>query len=68
MARLLIALAALAAPEPAPSPPRTNVVVFVIDTVRADRLGAYGGSPKTAPVFDRIASEHFVFESAYAPS
>lgn len=46
-----------------------NVVIFLIDTLRADRVGAYGYTkhPNT-PAADALAAEGVVFEQAYAPA
>jgi arylsulfatase A-like enzyme len=41
-----------------------NVLVLVIDTVRADRLGAYGFARETSPNIDKLASEGVLFEEA----
>jgi arylsulfatase A-like enzyme len=43
-------------------------VLFLIDTLRADRVGAYGHSRATTPNIDALAAEGVVFESAYAPA
>jgi arylsulfatase A-like enzyme len=43
----------------------TNVLLIVIDTLRADHLGAYGGSART-PNLDRLASSGVRFENAYS--
>jgi len=43
-----------------------NVVLLSIDTLRADRLGCYGGSVAT-PNIDRLASEGALFENAACP-
>ena len=43
-----------------------NVVLIVIDTLRADRLGTYGSEVDTSPAIDRLAAESIVFESAYS--
>lgn len=40
----------------APRPPRT-VVLVTLDTVRADRLGAYGSTAGLTPNLDRLAAE-----------
>jgi len=40
------------APEIAPSPSRPNIVLIIIDTLRADMLGAYGFPLPTSPEFD----------------
>jgi hypothetical protein len=33
----------------------SGVVLIVIDTLRSDRLSAYGNERSTGPVFDRLA-------------
>lgn len=42
-----------------------NVVLYLIDTLRPDVLGAYGG-PGPTPTLDRLASEGLTFERAYS--
>ena len=59
----LLALMLACKPPTAPLP---NVVLVTIDTLRADRIGAYGSSVRT-PHFDRMASEGLLFENAVAP-
>jgi arylsulfatase A-like enzyme len=49
----------------APTPGAPNVIVYLIDTLRPDVLGAYGG-PGPTPTIDRLASEGVVFERAYS--
>lgn len=44
-----------------------NVVLIVIDTLRADHLGCYGYSYNTTPHLDRLASEGVLFENCFAP-
>ena len=44
-----------------------NVVFVTIDTLRADRLGAYGYFRDTTPVLDALASESLLFERCLAP-
>lgn len=48
---------------------RPDIVLVVIDTLRADRLGAYGNERGLTPNLDRLARESAVFErgSAHAP-
>jgi arylsulfatase A-like enzyme len=48
--------------------PPKNVILFVIDTLRADRVGAYGNGLSTTPNIDAFASQAVLFENAYAPS
>ncbi len=51
------------APPPDVSPPRPPrlVVLYVLDALRADALGAFGGRPGVAPVLDHLASEGAAF-------
>lgn len=55
--------------EVAPRPePARNVIVLLVDTLRADRLRAYNPSSRVeTPTFDRIASEGVLFEQAQSP-
>ena len=41
-----------------------SVVLVVIDTLRADHLGAYGYDKPTSPHFDALAAESVLFERA----
>jgi len=47
-------------------PERPDVLLVVIDTLRADGLSAYGNPRATSPHLDRLASEGVLFERAYA--
>ena len=62
----LLALAAGCGPD-APAPIR-NLVFIVVDTLRADHLGAYGYGRETSPHVDALAAEGVRFERAYATS
>jgi arylsulfatase A-like enzyme len=53
-------------PPPAPNSP--NVLVIVIDTLRADHMSAYGYSRQTTPNLDEFAKQSVVFDNAIAPS
>ena len=55
-------------PEGTSEPPRPNIVLYVVDTVRADRLGVYGYGKQTSPRLDAFATGALVFENAYAQS
>jgi arylsulfatase A-like enzyme len=44
------------------------VLLYVIDTLRADHLGVYGYSKPVSPHLDALAAESVVFERAYAQS
>jgi arylsulfatase A-like enzyme len=45
---------------------RRNVLLLVIDTLRADRLGCYGYERPTSPEIDRLAARGVVFDQAIA--
>jgi arylsulfatase A-like enzyme len=45
---------------------RPNVLVLLVDTLRADRLGCYGARPSPSPNLDRLAERGLVFEQAIA--
>jgi arylsulfatase A-like enzyme len=47
---------------------RWNVVVVMVDTLRADHLGAYGYGRPTSPSFDALAAESYLFTDARAQS
>lgn len=59
-----VALAELG--DPPPSAP--NVLLLVLDTVRAKSLGLYGGNPLTTPNLEEIASTSIVFDRAVSTS
>jgi arylsulfatase A-like enzyme len=61
---LLLSASALGCGEPAGPPP--NILLYVVDTLRADALGHYGHPDANTPNFDRFASEGVVFEQAFA--
>ena len=45
---------------------RPNLLLIVVDTLRADHLSCYGYVRKTSPNIDKLAEESVVFKSAYA--
>jgi arylsulfatase A-like enzyme len=51
-----------------PAPPKKNVVLVVIDTLRADRTSLYGGERSTTPAVDEWAQRGAVFERANSAS
>lgn len=53
---------------PAAQTSATNVVVIVVDTLRADHLSAYGYARNTSPNIDRIAKQGVLFENAISAS
>jgi arylsulfatase A-like enzyme len=52
---------------PAATPGSPNVVVIVVDTLRADHLSAYGYARPTSPMLERVARQGVLFENAIAP-
>lgn len=64
------AASAPAAGERPPSPPasRPNLILLSIDTLRADRLGCYGGPHPASPAIDAMARGGARFVNAYAAS
>src|SRR5262245_32544704 len=42
-----------------------NVLLITIDTLRADRVGAFGGPPGLTPTLDRLAAEGVRLTRAY---
>jgi arylsulfatase A-like enzyme len=49
---------------PAAAPGAPNVLVIVVDTLRADHVSAYGYTRPTSPNFDRLAQQGVLFENA----
>lgn len=45
-----------------------NVVIILVDTLRPDRLGAYGDERALTPAMDALAASGTVFRNAYAQS
>lgn len=66
-AALLFSLACGAGPR-LPSCTDCNVLLISIDTLRASRLGCYGGPRPTSPGIDALAAESTLFENASACS
>lgn len=46
-------------------PPARNVILITVDTLRPDRLSAYGYRKRQTPHFDRLATEGVLFENAF---
>jgi arylsulfatase len=64
-ALVLFAPGGLAAEASAAPPPRPNVALIVVDTLRADALSCYG-APLPTPNLDRFAARACRFENAYS--
>jgi arylsulfatase A-like enzyme len=52
--------------EPGAAPP--DIVLVVVDTLRADHLSLYGYARKTTPNLDRLAAQGLWFRRAYSQS
>jgi len=48
-------------------PPRPNVLLVTIDTLRADRCSVYGYEQRTTPRLEELAAGGVLVEQAYAP-
>jgi arylsulfatase A-like enzyme len=56
----------LYAAEGADSVKKTNIVLIILDTLRADHLSCYGYHKKTTPNIDRFASDAVKYTKAYS--
>ena len=45
----------------------TNLILFTVDTLRADHLGVYGYTRPTSPAIDAFAVDAVVFDQAQSP-
>jgi choline-sulfatase len=71
---VVVGAARLRLPEPAAPPPaaglalprRPNLIVYLVDTLRADHLGCYGYDRPTSPEIDRFARGAALFENGRA--
>lgn len=61
---IVLTLVSLSAACSCPPEKKPNVLLITIDTLRADRLGAYG-APIPTPAMDSLAREGILFENAY---
>ncbi len=57
-----------ALPREAAQPRARNLLLITIDTLRADRVGAYGYSSARTPTLDAVARDGVRFDRAYAPA
>ncbi len=52
-----------------PEAERPSLLIFLtVDTLRSDRIGAFGGELGLTPNLDALAQESIVFSSTYAPT
>lgn len=63
---LLLVLFACNRIETEPRPPRPNLLLVTIDTLRADHVGAYGAEGDPTPALDWLAAGGVRFETALA--
>ena len=47
---------------------KPDIIFIVLDTQRADRIGAYGYKPDLTPNLDRFAEQGVLFEQAVSPA
>ena len=56
-------------PQAAATSPNVPIIIYLVDTLRADRLGLYGYRKNvTSWRIDALANESVVFDRAYAPA
>ena len=65
-AALLIGCTRQSEPPAAPAAAARNLVIVTIDTLRADRVGAYGYARARTPALDDLAKRGVRFERAFA--
>ncbi|MBM3321083.1 MAG: sulfatase [Candidatus Eisenbacteria bacterium] len=65
---VLLAFAVLALVSCGGGRSRPNLLLIVVDTLRADHLGSYGYPRNTSPAIDRLAAEGTRFENAFTPA
>jgi len=63
---LAIASACSRTEEPAPAESARNLLLITVDTLRADRLGAYGDRTARTPAMDALAARGVRFTNAFA--
>jgi tetratricopeptide (TPR) repeat protein len=63
---MLLLVAGIWSRRPAPLP--ASLLLVTIDTLRADRVGAYGSGDGLTPAIDRLAAAGWRFENAMSPA
>jgi tetratricopeptide (TPR) repeat protein len=64
---MLVAVAACGGPASPTVPAGTPIVLISVDTLRSDRLPAYGYDAIETPHLDGLAADSILFERAYCP-
>ena len=64
--RLQQGVAGDSAPDDAARGDRPNIILLILDTVRASNLSLYGYARPTTPVLDSLARDATVFEAAFS--
>ena len=65
---VLLAAAPGCGPAPPPSAARPDVVIVLVDTLRADFLEPQGFERETTPALTLLAQESVLFEAAHSPA
>jgi len=60
----MLAVAGATSVVPASEPARPNVLILTVDTLRADRMSAYGYERNTSPNLDRLMQNGVLFTQA----
>lgn len=68
MAGAVVILRQSGAPAAQSAQRSPNVILISLDTLRADRLGAYGYGRPTSPFLDELAARGVLFEHAVSPA
>ncbi len=63
---ILAAVTLAGCPGPSYDPARPGIILIVVDTLRADHLGAYGYARGTSPRLDALAAGGAVFDAAWS--
>jgi len=65
---LLLGVLGACAPESADAASAPNVIIWLVDTLRADHLSCYGYERPTSPQLDALAADGVLFEQLHAQS
>jgi arylsulfatase A-like enzyme len=65
---LILSLLTSCSPNASDGPPKLNVLIIAIDTLRADRMSLYGYDRPTTPEIDAFATTATTYDRAITPS